>query len=654
MINIINLSNNSNQVFFFFLFFLFSHLNKIIMEYIKDFLNKQFKINLITEEDKIKLYNSNYNSLHNRHTANKYNSTRSNDPQRILTDLNEKDNNSISSKNNENYPTGNLEINIKQNSLQDDIEYEKITDVNESKMTFKELAIFNGFDVEEHFVETEDGYILTIYKLVISSEVTDSILKEIVKKKQLNVLNKRKPFEGIVNTSNYICFFQHGLLDSSDGWICNLKNKCLPYIMANKGFEVWVGNSRGNKYSKAHKVLNPLDDKDKEKFFDYSFDEMAKYDIIACLTYILNQKNKDLEIISDNVSRNNISSGDSNLDSSILTSSPIDKGKFSYEKVFKDFPIPEKRVFYFGHSQGCASIMASLCLHSQFLNTILKGVILLAPACRIANVDSTLIHILKRFELDKLFHEKKIFEIMPYSKELQSFNIFLNTVCPTMSLSMLEEVSDEECLVNCASRLKIFFSHYPSGSSIRSFLHFRQMMETHKFQSFDFGEAVNSVRYAENKGKVIEYNLEEIKGVPIILCAGGKDKLVTITDVRWLRDTLIKNRKKRRILTNTDSMNDDYGKDDNEVNSDLKSNNNKDNNNIESIGVSNEDKDGSDTNDKDNEAYNKGKIIDNFDCPLFSYYEFEMMGHLSFLLNSDISWFDYVLNDIYSLIKHYR
>jgi lysosomal acid lipase/cholesteryl ester hydrolase len=56
--------------------------------------------------------------------------------------------------------------------------------------------------------------------------------------------------------------------------------------MAREGYDVWLGNTRGNKYSRHHTSLNP--DKDNE-FWDFTFAEMGLYDLPA-------QVNKALEV----------------------------------------------------------------------------------------------------------------------------------------------------------------------------------------------------------------------------------------------------------------------------------------------------------------------------------------------------------------------
>jgi predicted alpha/beta hydrolase len=59
----------------------------------------------------------------------------------------------------------------------------------------------------------------------------------------------------------------------------------LAYVLANAGYDVWLGNNRGNIYSRKHQTLNP--DKDTAKFFDFSFYELGKYDLPANVDYIL-------------------------------------------------------------------------------------------------------------------------------------------------------------------------------------------------------------------------------------------------------------------------------------------------------------------------------------------------------------------------------
>ena len=58
-----------------------------------------------------------------------------------------------------------------------------------------------------------------------------------------------------------------------------MNEKSLAYVLAEKGYDVWLGNNRGNKYSRHNTHIDPA--KDKADFFDYSFYELGKYDAPA-------------------------------------------------------------------------------------------------------------------------------------------------------------------------------------------------------------------------------------------------------------------------------------------------------------------------------------------------------------------------------------
>lgn len=79
---------------------------------------------------------------------------------------------------------------------------------------------------------------------------------------------------------------QHGLLDSCAGWVLN-GSYSLAFLLADLGYDIWMNNSRGNRYSRNHTMLDPDKDEHKAIFWDYSFEEMAKYDQPALFKFIL-------------------------------------------------------------------------------------------------------------------------------------------------------------------------------------------------------------------------------------------------------------------------------------------------------------------------------------------------------------------------------
>lgn len=153
-------------------------------------------------------------------------------------------------------------------------------------MSYQALLIeADGYPVEEHFVDTPDGYILKVFRIPGSPNSPPAYGKTVV-------------------------FIQHGLLCSSADWVVLGKGKAIPYLLAdagkviyevvnvlkkfkaelaiistkvfhkffklsnfciNLGYDVWLGNARGNTNSRKHQYLSP----DYKEFWDFSWHQIG-------------------------------------------------------------------------------------------------------------------------------------------------------------------------------------------------------------------------------------------------------------------------------------------------------------------------------------------------------------------------------------------
>lgn len=63
----------------------------------------------------------------------------------------------------------------------------------------------------------------------------------------------------------------------------NVASNAPALVAASKGYDVWAGNSRGNRYSTEHTTLNPKKD---SAYWQFSWEEMGTYDLTANFEYI--------------------------------------------------------------------------------------------------------------------------------------------------------------------------------------------------------------------------------------------------------------------------------------------------------------------------------------------------------------------------------
>ncbi|KAM4851979.1 lipase member J isoform 4-T4 [Thomomys bottae] len=273
----------------------------------------------------------------------------------------------------------------------------------EASMNISQIISYWGYPDEEYNVITEDGYILGLYRIPYGKTNSNS------------------------SAQRHVVYLQHGLLTSASNWISNLPNNSLGFILADAGYDVWMGNSRGNTWSKKHVYLET----NSSEFWAFSFDEMAKYDLPASIDFIEKQTGQE-------------------------------------------------EIFYVGHSQGTTIAFIAFSTMPKIAKKI-KIFFALAPVVSINHIKSPLFKMAIKWK------------------------------------SVMK------------SRLDVYFSHNPAGTSVQNILHWGQLQYSTHLKAFDWGNTVlNMIHF--NKTTPPSYNVTNMN-VTIATWNGEKDLLADPEDI---------------------------------------------------------------------------------------------------------------------------
>ena len=156
------------------------------------------------------------------------------------------------------------------------------------------VASEEGFNLEAFEVKTLDGYFLTLHRVTREN------------------MTQNAP----------AIYIQHGLMLSSANF---LVPGGLGFFLAKMGFDVYLGNFRGNIFSQTHENLTRKD----AKFWHFSIDDLARFDVPAMINFVLEKSGRE-------------------------------------------------QIYYIGHSMGTTSFLAMIS-HYPEMNKKIKEAILLAP-----------------------------------------------------------------------------------------------------------------------------------------------------------------------------------------------------------------------------------------------------------------------------------
>ncbi|KAH8310918.1 hypothetical protein KR044_003466 [Drosophila immigrans] len=339
--------------------------------------------------------------------------------------------------------------------------------IKERRTTSDRMAA-HGYPAEHHHIVTEDGYIVGVFRIPYSHKLQNQ--------------NQKRP----------IVLIQHGLTSSSDGWVLNGPDDALPYLLADAGFDVWLGNGRGNTYSRNHTTLSP----EHPYFWRFSWHEIGYYDIAAMIDHALKTNGQG-----------------------------------------------QKSIHYVGHSQGTTVFFTLMSSRPEY-NEKIKTAHMFAPIAIMTNLENEFVrsvapYLGQRNAYSLLFSNQ---EFIPYNDFLLA--LLFNFCEPDQMLRpTCDRVMDKlhaDGRVNFTAMPEQLATH-PAGCSTNQMTHYLQEQQSGHFRQYDHGAARNFEVYGSESPP--DYPVEKITS-KVYLWYGFSDELAAVEDVEALAARLPNNEKR--------------------------------------------------------------------------------------------------------------
>ncbi|XP_018049963.1 PREDICTED: lipase 3-like [Atta colombica] len=338
----------------------------------------------------------------------------------------------------------------------------------DASLTILDLVEKYGYNGEVHEVITSDGYILNLHRITGRTNFNNSQVQ--------------KP----------VAFVMHGLLCSSACFIISGPEKGLAFVLAEAGYDVWLGNARGNVYSRKHKLSIIR----KELYWDFSWHEIGVYDLPAMIDYIVKITGRE-------------------------------------------------KIFYLGHSQGTTSFFVMSTELPEYQHKI-QAMFALAPVAYCSRLRNPIFQFLARFSdpLDELLKLIGIYEFTPTNEIMKQFQKIVceeDAITQPLCTNLIFLISGFDKDQFNTTLLPLIMEHAPAGAATKQIMHYLQLIKSRsiitmgKFRQYDYSLITNLMKYGTFYPP--KYDLGKIK-VPVSLHYSANDWLAHVDDVDQLEKEL--------------------------------------------------------------------------------------------------------------------